>query len=323
MADDQLLTYARQEPATVDAVPIRPGEAPVIAYLGGLSVRSRRVMRDALAIVAAMLLGVDRADARDVAWQDVGPAETAAIRAKLIDRGYAPAYSNKILAAVRGVLKNAWRLNLMPGDRYARAVDIKPVPGSRVVAGREATADELGRIFHSCDTDPRRVRGLRDSCIFALAYGAALRRVEVAGVDLEQYDHATRTLRVIGKGDKERLVPVAPWVADRIQRWVAVRGSAPGPLVTRLGSSPVAGRLSDQAIYAAVKSRATRAGVVGISPHDFRRTLASELLERSNDLVAVQNILGHASPKTTEKYLRRVEHQKRTAAALLPDPRKD
>ena len=112
----------------------------------------------------------------------------------------APATVNKALAAVRGVLRAAWRLGLIDTDAYTRAANVRNVKGSRLPAGRSLDHDKLAALFSACasDTSPA---GARDAAAFVLMFGAGLRRAEAA-----DYDAETGAVRVIGKGDKERIV---------------------------------------------------------------------------------------------------------------------
>lgn len=120
-----------------------------------------------------------------------------------------------------------------------------------------------------------------------------------------------------GKGNKERLVPVVGNVARALGDWLIVPGSGPGSLFCGLGNRNRGGRLTTQANYKMLRVRAKAAGVENLLPHDFRRTLMSELLDRGADLATVQKLTGHAGVTTTARYDRRGERVKRTAAELL------
>src|SRR5208283_1704391 len=85
-------------------------------------------------------------------WGELRYQHTAALRASLWDR-YAPATANKILAAVRGVLREAWRLRQIPADEYQRAIDVGAIRGSRPLRGRHLAADEIRALFQQCASD--------------------------------------------------------------------------------------------------------------------------------------------------------------------------
>ena len=156
----------------------------------------------------------------------------------------------------------------------------------------------------------------RDAALVALAYAGGFRRAELVALDLGDYDRDSGRLRVIGKGNKERVVFVANGARDALHAWLRVRGTAPGPLllpVDRHGNVQVR-RLSEQTIYDRLAHLAERAGVKAFSPHDCRRSLAGDLLDAGVDLATVQSVLGHASPATTSRYDRRGERAVRQAA---------
>lgn len=304
---------------------INPSRDPTTVYLASLSKGSQRAMYEGLCLLGSIVRGGEPLDdPREIPWERMTFSETAAIRAKLIEREYAPAYSNKLLSALRGVLRSAWRLELMDAETFHRAIDLPPMNGARVPAGRDASAEELKRLFRSCREDRLHLRGMRDAAILSLAYGTGLRRNEIAGVTFDQFSYETRSLVVTGKGNRQRLVPIPSWAAENVQGWVRIRGTDPGALISPLSLDglrllPIR-HVEGQSIYAAIRKRVKMAGVKSLTPHDFRRTLATELLDKTKDLVAVQHILGHRSPATTQVYLKGIERQKRAAADVLADP---
>ncbi len=111
---------------------------PVAVYLAGLSAGSRRTMLGALDTMAGLAAG-GRADARSFPWHELRHQHTAAIRSRLAEQ-YSAATANKMLAALRGVLKAAWRLGLMDGETYHRAVAVTSVKGCVLPKGRSLTA---------------------------------------------------------------------------------------------------------------------------------------------------------------------------------------
>ncbi|MDP9372493.1 MAG: tyrosine-type recombinase/integrase [Chloroflexota bacterium] len=164
--------------------------------------------------------------------------------------------------------------------------------------------------------------GIRDAALLAVLYIGGVRRAELAGLELADYDPAPPTLRVRGKGDKERLVPLVGGAARAVADWVAVRGDRSGGLFLPLnrGGRVVGERIGGQAVYDILRKRLGQAGVAKLSPHDFRRTFIGDLLDRDIDLARVQQLAGHASPLTTARYDRRPEAGKRRAVEVLHFP---
>ncbi len=306
-------------PATT-ATPIPDDRHPALVYLARLAPGSRRTMRTALDTMASLLTG-GQLDAISMPWHLLRYQHTAAVRAILLER-YAPATANKHLAALRGVLKEAWRLSLLDSEEYHRAVDLPGVKGSTLPKGRALTAAELRSLFESC-ADGTAI-GARDGAALALLYGGGLRRSEAVAVDLADYDGGTGAVAVrMGKGRKERLAYLPAGGRAAVEAWLQVRGDDPGPLLcpVRKGGTVEVRGMSAQALMLALRSRRRKApGVASFSPHDLRRTFIGDLLDAGADLAAVQRLAGHAQVQTTARYDRRPEEVKRKAAELLQVP---
>jgi site-specific recombinase XerD len=121
-------------------------------------------------------------------------------------------------------------------------------------------------------------------------YSGGLRREEVTKLELADYDETNRKLLVHGKRSKERAVYLADGAVAALKAWMKIRGDEPGPifLAVNKGGNLVEGkRITTQAIYFQLKSRAKRAGVDNFSPHDIRRTFVSDLLEAGVDIATV------------------------------------
>src|SRR6202171_3414027 len=115
---------------------------PVAVYLARLAPSSRRTMRAALDAIAA-LLSDDRCDAWSLDWPQLRYRHTTAVRALLADGRYAPSTANRHLAALRGVLKECWRLGYVTAEDFQRASDLEPVRGSRLPRGRALQPGEV------------------------------------------------------------------------------------------------------------------------------------------------------------------------------------
>lgn len=295
---------------------------PVLTYLASLGKGSRRTMWGALEF-AARLLSSGRADANSLPWHALRYEHVAAVRASMLE-GFAPATTNKTLCAIRGVLKQCWRLGLVSADEREKACDVQAVRGFRLPSGRALNAGELRALFESCAADEC-PSARRDAALVAVLYGTGLRRSEAVALDLSDYSQSTGELKVrAGKGGKQRMAFITNGGREALSVWLAVRGNAPGPIFCPVGKGMfgrvAVRRLSTQAIYCALLRRSARAGITRFSPHDLRRSFVSDLLDNGADLVSVQALAGHASPTTTQSYDRRPDTVRRRAAELLHVP---
>lgn len=298
--------------------PIALDQNSCAIYLAARTGNSRRTMKYALEKAAQILIGSP--DPLDVPWWNLRYQHVAAVRSTLTD-SYSPATVNLVITGVRGVLKECWRLNLIPESDYRKAIDIDGVRGERLPAGRALTVGEVTAILGACWNDDSPA-GVRDGAIISVLYAAGLRRAEIVGLDIEDYDRENKTLRILGKGNKEREVPLARGAAQALEDWLGLRPDEPGAIfnpVNKGGNSEIR-QLAPQAIYSVLKKRAAEAGVENVSPHDLRRTLISHLLDAGADLVTVSKVVGHADVTTTARYDRRGEQAKRQAVDLIAVP---
>ena len=299
---------------------------PVAAYLAELSAGSRRGQFVALRAALAAATGRETAEvgpeevwARD--WSALRHEHVAAIRSALQARA-SVAYANKTLAAVRGVLKAAWRLGLLDQDTYARAADVRPVRGSVTLAGRDLSAGELAALMQACGGRDADAAGIRDAALIGVGYACGLRIAEAAGLNLEDWELATGCLLVRGKGNKERQVYPRNGALQALRAWLELRGPEPGPLfqpINRRGELEPR-HLTDTALRKMLHRRGAAAGLEAYTWHDFRRTLIGDLLDAGVDLALVQRMVGHSDPRTTSRYDRRPEAAKAEASELVAIP---
>ena len=295
-------------------------ENPALVYLARLlSPQSRRSQASALKRLAAMLCG-QPVDPRLVPWAEVRYQHSQALRAMLAEQ-YAPSTANRHLAALRGVLEEAWRLGQMDAEAYQRARDVKCVDAERLPAGREVDRGELRALFEAAANGS--ALGARNAALLAVLYGAGLRRSEAVGLDLADFDAETGELRIRwGKGRKERIVYASNGSRDALLAWLSFRGDEAGPLLCPVlrGGHVRLRRMSGQAVLDALSALAEAASVRSFRPHDLRRTFVSHLLAAGADISTVQKMAGHAHVQTTARYDRRGEEAKRAAAELLHVP---
>lgn len=293
----------------------RIDEHPVAVYLAGLSKSSRRTMGGALDTMAQIVVGDEDIDRYSIPWHQLRFQHAQAIRSELQDR-YAHSTVNRMLSALRGVLKAAWKLGLMTAEDYHKAASVRNVKGHTEPAGRNVPIGEITALLNTCDQSRT---GIRDAAIISILYGCGLRRAELVDLDLADYRSGEEELIVRGKGNKERIVPLGS-AGHALSDWLEVRGTQPGPLFWGTGNRNSRGRLTSQAIYFMLQARAKEAGVPDLSPHDFRRTFVGDLLDAGTDLATVQKLAGHADPAVTSRYDRRGKRARREAVSRLHVP---
>lgn len=303
------LAHPGQVPATA---------APVAVYLASLSPSSRPAMLSGLNAVAHLVKNGQVA--HTLPWADLRFVHTAAIRSKVVEL-YGPRTVNRMLASVRGVLKAAWNLGQISTDDYHRAIQIKQEKVDGLPpAGRWVPTDEIKKLLLAASAQPE-PRAFRDQALVVMLYAAGLRREEVSAMDVEDYDPSDGGLEVVGKRRKYRSVYIhesyRPWIAP----WVELRAKAGAdkPMFVswrRFGMTQK--RLSAMGVDHALGLITKRAGVEKLTPHDLRRSFATELLENGADLLMVQQLMGHANVNTTKIYDRRGEAGKRKAIEKFP-----
>jgi len=206
-------------------------------------------------------------------------------------------------AAVRGFFAALARAGEIPLDPAARLKAPRPDRRLPKVPSRARTDAMLGALGAAADgEDPRAVR---DLAIVELLYASGLRVGELAGLDIADVDGPRRTVRVLGKGAKERVVPFGAPAGRAIARWLEVRGAlarpeAPTPALF-LGTR--GGRIGARTVYGIVERLLRDDATAGPrGPHSLRHAAATHLLDGGADLRIVQEFLGHASLGTTQLY---------------------
>jgi integrase/recombinase XerC len=228
--------------------------------------------------------------------------DTIAIRgfvARLHREGLAKASVARKLSAVRSFLKHAVRLGVID---VSPAEGI-PTPKQSKLLPKHLTVDEMFTLLDSVAGDD--VAALRDRALLEFLYATGLRVGELAALDLDDVDHSGGLVRVLGKGNKERIVPYGGKAQASLLRWLSVSE----PL--RLGDGDVNAlflnlrgtRLTDRSVRRILDRRMLQAAIAAhVSPHALRHTFATHMLGAGADLRAIQELLGHASLSTTQRY---------------------
>lgn len=145
--------------------------------------------------------------------------------------------------------------------------------------------------------------GRRDLAMLELLYGAGVRAAELVGLDLAHVDRRRRTVRVLGKGDKERIVPFGRQADGALDRWLEARARLAAPGERALFVSKTGRRLSDRGLRRRLHRRVLEVALGRrVTPHMMRHSFATHLLDGGADLRAIQALLGHASLGTTQRY---------------------
>lgn len=176
--------------------------------------------------------------------------------------------------------------------------------------------DQLLGMPMQMEPDPRALpwQAARDVAILELFYSSGLRVSELVALDVSDADFLSETLRVIGKGNKERLVPIGSHAMTALQKYRQQAAVHEGPLFINKNKDPQKRRLSARSVQMLLKKylAATDIGFE-VTPHKLRHTFATHMLDHGADLRSVQTLLGHASLSTTQIYTHVTKERMREA----------
>ncbi len=210
----------------------------------------------------------------------------------------------RAVVAVRGFHRFLLREGLAEADP-ARGVR-PPSPPKRLPKAISVGDVEALLAAAGADDTPR---ALRDRALLELLYGCGARISEAVGLDRDELDMESGTVRLLGKGSKERMVPVGSYAREAVSAYLVRGRPALAAGQTTAGGSPAlflnvrGGRLSRQSAWTVLRAAARRAGIrTEVSPHTLRHSFATHLLDGGADVRVVQELLGHASVTTTQVY---------------------
>lgn len=209
------------------------------------------------------------------------------------------ATKQRIMAAMRTWMRYLSQEGLMEED-----MRLPSLPSRERTLPRILSEGELERLFQAC-SGPGPL-DLRDRALFETAYGCGLRASELCALDLGDIDFSAKTLRAMGKGQKERIIPFLGQVTERVAvylekgRPALLRKPVNALFLTKSGNP-----IKREDVWRTLRKRGRAAGipVSRLHPHVLRHSFATHLLRRGMDLRAVQELLGHSSISTSEKYL--------------------
>lgn len=241
-------------------------------------------------------------DAGEIRPAEVDPLAVRSFLAAMTRKGLAKTSQGRTLSAVRSLFRFACREGVLTANP-AQGVRTPKVPKN---LPRHLRPGEVENLIEAPDGDEPLVR--RDRAILEMLYAAGLRVSELVGLDWRDVDLPARVVRVTGKGSKERMVPFGRPAAEAMRRWLDVWEGVRKARKTVDDEDPVflnafGTRLTDRSVRRVIDRWVDAAAVArGVHPHTLRHTFATHLLENGADLRAIQELLGHSSLSTTQKY---------------------
>ncbi len=231
-----------------------------------------------------------------VDWKVLDAQHVRTFAARQHRGGLAPKSIQRQLSALRGFFAYLIREGVLAANP---AVEIRAPKGAKRLPST-VDADQMARLLAPPADDPL---ARRDHAMMELLYSSGLRLAELVGLDLMDLDLEDRTVRVLGKGAKTRIVPVGRQAIVALRTWLSDRSSLAKPGETAVFVGSTGRRLGARAVQQRLAQAARRQGLnLKVHPHLFRHSFATHLLESSGDLRGVQELLGHADISTTQVY---------------------
>ena len=229
-------------------------------------------------------------------WKRIDAAQLRSYAARSHAGGLQPRSIQRRLSALRTFFGFLMREGLLS---HNPAADVRaPKAGKRLP--HTLDVDQMGALLA---LKPQGPLGVRDLAMMELLYSSGLRLAELVGLNLADLHLADRTVRVLGKGSKTRIMPVGTQAVAALKAWLRERAALAAADEPALFLNHRGRRLGGRAVQLLVARHARAQGLpMGVHPHLFRHSFATHLLESSRDLRAVQELLGHASIGTTQIY---------------------
>lgn len=309
---EEVVNNSASRPKTRELIEFN-AQSPAHIYLDSIKVKSAESCERALNSIAKIVcenfievnVAVSKKKMDDLDWTLLNRVVVNKILRYLESVGRTPNTIGKYLSVIKGVMKEAKYLNLISYDHYQSILDIKQLKGSREPAGTALPMDLVEQALGQCDLST--AIGVRDYAIILVLVGAGLRRDECSKLNYEDINFNRKTIKVIGKGDKERILHCYEEVISAIKAWVKhFRGEKEGPLFLQIrkGNSLTEKRLSDTGIYFICRKIGDKIHENQLKPHNLRRTLATNMHSQGVAFSNIQDYLGHSLPSTTMRYIR-------------------
>ena len=272
-------------------------EAPLLRFYEylrsekGLSLHTQRNYKQQLDTMAMHLAEMGLKD-----WTQVDAAWVRQLAAKGMREGM----KASSLATRLSSLRSFFDFLILRGELSANPAKGVSAPRKKRPLPKNLDVDEMNQLLDVNEDDPL---AIRDRAMMELMYGAGLRLAELVSINVKDVRLRSGELRVIGKGDKERKVPFAGMAVEWVAKWLRVRGELSDPNEVALFVSKLGTRISHRSVQKRMAEWGQKQSVAShISPHKLRHSFATHMLESSNNLRAVQELLGHENISTTQIY---------------------
>ncbi|MGF1722948.1 tyrosine recombinase XerC [Vibrio kyushuensis] len=258
----------------------------------GLSLHTQRNYKQQLETMAHHLVSMGQDE-----WQQV---DAAWVR-QLASKGMRDGMKASSIATRLSCLRSFFDFLILRGELNANPAKGVSAPRKQRPLPKNLDVDEVGQLLEvESGDDPL---SIRDRAMMEVMYGAGLRLAELVGINLKDVRASAGEIRVIGKGDKERKVPFSGEAKEWVAKWLRVRSDMANSGEQALFVSKQGVRISHRNVQKRMAEWGQKQGVAShISPHKLRHSFATHVLESSNNLRAVQELLGHENISTTQIY---------------------
>ncbi|MFA0264803.1 tyrosine recombinase XerC [Vibrio cyclitrophicus] len=257
----------------------------------GLSLHTQRNYKQQLETMAAHLV--------TLGLKDWGQIDAAWVR-QLASKGMREGMKASSIATRLSSLRSFFDFLVLRGEMNANPAKGVSAPRKQRPLPKNLDVDEVGQLLEVNGDDPL---SIRDRAMMEVMYGAGLRLAELVGINLKDVLGRQGEIRVIGKGDKERKAPFSGLAKEWVDKWLKVRGELASPGETALFVSKLGTRISHRSVQKRMEEWGKKQSVAShISPHKLRHSFATHVLESSQNLRAVQELLGHENISTTQVY---------------------
>ncbi len=257
----------------------------------GLSLHTQRNYKQQLETMAQFLISMGLKD-----WQQVDPAWVRQVASK----GMRDGMKDSSIATRLSSLRSFFDFLVLRGELGANPAKGVSAPRKKRPLPKNLDVDEMAQLLEVNLDDPL---SIRDRAMMEVMYGAGLRLAELVSIDVKDVNFAEGEIRVVGKGDKERVAPFSGEAKEWVNNWLKIRNQLADGDEQALFVSKLGHRISHRNVQKRMAEWGQKQAVAShISPHKLRHSFATHVLESSHNLRAVQELMGHENISTTQIY---------------------